>query len=67
MIQNKMNEPILLGAEVIFKHIESESYLISSENCSLSRADSFRLELSSELCSAMIFKILPCNTFQCNG
>jgi inositol 1,4,5-triphosphate receptor type 1/inositol 1,4,5-triphosphate receptor type 3 len=63
MVEFKKNEDILMGGEVMFRHLESNSYLTTSSKCSQFRTDSFRLELSSQLNSAMIFKILPCHTY----
>ncbi len=36
---------------------------MSSDKCSRFRNDAFLVELSEELCSAMIFKILPCFSY----
>jgi inositol 1,4,5-triphosphate receptor type 1/inositol 1,4,5-triphosphate receptor type 3 len=63
MIQTKMNEDILFGAEVIFKHVESETYLMCSDQCSDFRTDSFKLELSAQLRSSVIFKIQPFHNY----
>lgn len=58
-----MNEEVLFGAEVIFKHIESDAYLVCSDQCSDYRTDSFKLELSDQFSSHMIFKIQPFHSF----
>lgn len=53
----KMNEEILFGSEVLFKHIDSEQYLLGSYKCSEFSTDAFKLELTTYLSSLAIFKI----------
>lgn len=67
MIQTKMNEDILFGSEIIFKHVESDTYLMCSDQCSDFRTDAFKLELSTSLSSAVIFKIIPFHSYQQDG
>lgn len=51
VIQNKMNEEVLFGAEIVLKHVDSEYYLVGSYNCSEFCTDAFKLELSPYLSS----------------
>lgn len=43
IIQNRFNEEIIFGAEVIFKHIDSEEYLFGSYQCSDFSTDAFKV------------------------
>ena len=59
-----MNEDILFGSETVFKHVDSDYFLVGSYNCSEFSTDAFKLELSEHSSSQAIFKILPYNTYQ---
>ena len=59
-----MNEDILFGSETVFKHVDSDYFLVGSYNCSEFSTDAFKLELSEHLSSQAVFKILPFNTYQ---
>ncbi|CAD8053653.1 unnamed protein product [Paramecium sonneborni] len=67
MIENKMNEELYFGAEAIFKHIESGYYLVSSDECSDQRSDSFKIKLQPYLSSNIIFKLEACKSHQKTG
>ena len=44
-MKNKLKEEVLLGSEIILKHLESGYYLVGSDDCSDTRTDSFKLKL----------------------
>ena len=46
-----MNEDILFGSETVFKHVDSDYFLVGSYNCSEFSTDAFKLELSEHLSS----------------
>lgn len=62
-----MNEEIIFGSEVIFKHIDSDQYLLGSYKCSEFSTDAFKLELTKYLSSLAIFKIQPYHSYQKDG
>ncbi|CAD8078308.1 unnamed protein product [Paramecium sonneborni] len=66
-IQSRMHEEILFGAEVVFKHQDSERYLFGSYVCSEVAMDAFKLKLSPQLSSHTIFKLAPYQTYQKEG
>ncbi|CAD8077595.1 unnamed protein product [Paramecium sonneborni] len=66
-IQSRINEEILFGAEVVFKHQDSQRYLFGSYVCSEVAMDSFKLKLSPQLSSLTIFKLAPYQTYQKEG
>jgi inositol 1,4,5-triphosphate receptor type 1/inositol 1,4,5-triphosphate receptor type 3 len=55
IIQNRFNEEIIFGAEVIFKHIDSEEYLFGSYQCSDFSTDAFKVQLVKLLSSSTVF------------
>ncbi|CAD8065958.1 unnamed protein product [Paramecium primaurelia] len=67
IIQSRMHEEILLGAEVVFKHVDSQRYLFGSYDCSEVAMDAFKLKLSPQLSSHTIFKLAPYQTYQKEG
>lgn len=67
VMTHKMNEEILFGSEMIFKHIDSDQYLLGSYKCSEFSTDAFKLELTKYLSSQAIFKIQPYHSYQKDG
>ena len=67
IIQSRFDDEILFGAEVIFKHIDSEEYLFGSYQCSDFSTDAFKVQLVKLLSSSTVFQILPYQTFQQEG
>jgi inositol 1,4,5-triphosphate receptor type 1/inositol 1,4,5-triphosphate receptor type 3 len=63
IMQNRFNEEIIFGSEVVFKHIDSEQYLHGSYECSDFSTDSFKLKLAPLLSSLSVFKLSPYQTF----
>lgn len=64
---HRFNEEIIFGAEVMFKHIDSDQYLMGSYQCSEFSPDAFKLQLTDLLSSQNIFKLQPYQTFQKEG
>jgi inositol 1,4,5-triphosphate receptor type 1/inositol 1,4,5-triphosphate receptor type 3 len=67
IIQNRFNEEIIFGAEVIFRHIDAEEYLFGSYQCSDFSTDAFKVQLVKLLSSSTVFQLLPYQTFQQEG
>jgi inositol 1,4,5-triphosphate receptor type 1/inositol 1,4,5-triphosphate receptor type 3 len=73
VMQTKMNEEIIFGSEVLFKHIDSDQFLLGSfilattslgsYKCSEFSTDAFKLELTKYLSSQAIFKIQPYHSY----
>lgn len=62
-----MNEHILFGDDVIFKHVDSGTYLSGSVRCSDGGLGSFKVELSESLSSMLVFKLLPFRSYEKDG
>lgn len=67
VMSHKMNEEIIFGSEVLFKHIDSDQYLLGSYKCSEFSTDAFKLELTKYFSSLGIFKIQPYHSYQKDG
>ncbi len=60
-------EPITFNSEVILMHYDAEQYISSSQTCSISSTDSYKLKLKSSLSSAELFTILPVSGYEKAG
>ncbi|KAM3147677.1 hypothetical protein pb186bvf_000005 [Paramecium bursaria] len=67
IVKNKLKEEVLLGSEIILKHLESGYYLVGSDDCSDTRTDSFKLKLQENLSSQIIFRFEASRSHQKPG
>lgn len=67
IVQSKINEEVLFGQEIVFKHVDSEEFLSGSYTCSEFSTDAFKVELQSIISSDSLFKLKPFNTYQKEG
>ena len=63
----KKGEDICFGAEVVFKHIDSEHYICGSHDCAKSGVGAFKIFLSPNLSSDIVFTLLSNRTYEKEG
>lgn len=66
-IESKKNTVITFGTSVIFKHIDSESYISGTIRPSAGSNGAFTVEVSNNLSESLIFKLLPYRSFEFLG
>ena len=66
-LKSKKGEPILYGAEVIFRHVESNSYLRGLQKAADCGEGAFMIEVSPLPCSQVIWQINSHRSYQHPG
>lgn len=59
-----MKKKICFGQSVIFKHIDSESYISGTIRPSTGSNGAFTVEVSERLSDSLVFKLIPYRSFQ---
>lgn len=67
IVMKKKGEDIYFGAEVVFKHIDSEHYICGSHDCAKSGVGAFKIFLSPNLSSEIVFTLLSNRTYEKEG
>ncbi|KAM3129578.1 hypothetical protein pb186bvf_018329 [Paramecium bursaria] len=67
IIQSRMNEDIIFGAEVIFRHLDSGYWLQGSYQCSEFAIDAFKLMIVDQLNTQILFRLMPHQKYQKEG